>query len=190
MVTNTMQKMKGGTMAGSNNNKWEPVLQAELAQAKARGALKRDWIKLKCSFLRSSINYRMETDEQMIFVKLIMLAEEQGPVPGLISDNDCRPMPIQEVAKRADCSLELLQTTLDKGIKDDAIYISEQHGIFVTHFRDYQFTEYDRQKPYRQKKKGSMSPEERAESMARTVADQQARRAQLLGSENKGKGES
>jgi len=75
-----------------------------------------------------------------------------GPVSGLISDNDFRPMPHEYLAYVACCPLEIFEQTLKKGIEDDSIY-ENSHGIFLTHFDDYQFTEYDRQKPYRVVKK-------------------------------------
>jgi len=136
----------------NNNNRWQTILQAKMANPRERGAFKRDWIKLKLSFLTSSINYRMELSEQAVFTKLLLLAEELGPVPGLISDNDCRAVPLSEIASRCHCTVELLQSTIKKAIKDDSIY-SSKHGIFLTHFSDYQFSEYDRQKPFRQRKR-------------------------------------
>ncbi|MBA7546722.1 hypothetical protein ES705_39117 [subsurface metagenome] len=94
----------------------------------------------------------MELGEVAVFSKLIVMADEFGPVAGLISDNDFRAMPHDYLAHQAFCSLEVFEQTIQKGIVDDSIY-ENSHGIFLTHFDDYQFTEYDRQKPYRQRKK-------------------------------------
>jgi len=131
---------------------WEKVIEQKIAEAKERGSKKRGWIKLSKSWLTSSINYRMELSEQAVFSKLMLLADDCGPVPGLISDNDFRAMPHDYLAHLACCPVEIFETILQKGFDDDSIF-ENGHGIFMTHFDYYQFTEYDRQKPYREKKR-------------------------------------
>ena len=130
------------------NDQWEKVIADKIADAKERGSKKRGWVVLRKSWLTSSINYRMDLSEIAVFSKLIVMADEFGPVPGLISDNDFRPMPHEYLAHQAHCPLDVFESTLEKGIDDDSIY-ENSHGIFLTHFDAYQFTEYDRQKPYR-----------------------------------------
>lgn len=134
------------------NSKWDPVIQAKIRDAKKRNAKKRGWVVLRKTWLTSSINYRLTLEEIAVFSKLIVMADEFGPVPGLISDNEFRAMPSEYVAHQACCSVETLESTLAKGIEDDSIYVNP-HGIFLTHFDEYQFTEYDRQKPYREWKR-------------------------------------
>lgn len=131
---------------------WGEVLELKIEDAKERGAKKRGWVVLRKQWLTSSINYRMTLDQQAVFSKLIVMADEFGPVPGLISDNDLRAMPHEWLAHQATCPLDVLESTLKRGIEDVSIY-ENSHGIFLTHFDDYQFTEYDRQKPYREAKK-------------------------------------
>jgi len=145
------------------NSKWDAVVKKKIEEVKSRNAKKRGWVVLRKTWLTSSINYRMELSEQAVFSKLIVMADEYGPVPGLISDNDCRPMPHEYIAHMCFCPLETLESTIKKGIDDDSIY-ENSHGIFLTHFDEYQFTEYDRQKPYRQAKKDKSirTPEEEA----------------------------
>ena len=159
------------------NNKWESVLQNKISEAKARGAKKRDWVVLRVTWLTSSINYRMELSEIAVFSKLIVMADAFGPVPGLISDNDFRAMPHEYLAHQACCPIEVFESTLKKAQEDDSIY-ENGNGIFLTHFDEYQFTEYDRQKPYRQarrdKKREELSPEE-----TRKVNEENARRVAL-----------
>jgi len=133
------------------NNKWDPIIEQKIADSKQRNAKKRGWVVLRKSWLTSSINYRMTLEEIAVFSKLIVMADEFGPVAGLISDNDFRAMPHDYLAHQACCSVEVFESMLDKGIKDDSIY-ENGYGIFLTHFDEYQFTEYDRQKPYRQAK--------------------------------------
>lgn len=131
---------------------WSRIVEDKIKEAKSRGSKKRGWVKFGKNWLTSSINYRMELSEQAVFSKLIVMADEYGPVAGLISDNDFRAMPDDYLAHLATCPLEVLQETVKKGIADDSLF-QNGHGIFLTHFDDYQFTEYDRQKPYRQMQK-------------------------------------
>lgn len=131
---------------------YEGIIAKKIAEAKQRGSKKRGWIPLRKAFLTSSINYRMELGEQVVFLKLVLMADDYGPVPGLISDNDFRPMPHEFLAHQAHCPLEILESVIQKSIDDDSIY-ENSHGIFFTHFDDYQYTAYDRQKPYREAKK-------------------------------------
>lgn len=131
---------------------WAKVIEAKIEGAKERGSKKRGWVKLDKGWLTSSINYRMQLGEIAVFSKLIVMADEFGPVAGLISDNDFRPMPHEYLAHQACCSVEIFKETIKKGIADDSIF-ENSHGIFLTHFDDYQFTEYDRQRPYRDAKK-------------------------------------
>lgn len=127
---------------------WEKVIELKITLAKNRNCRKRGWIKLTKSWLTSSINYRMSLDEQAVFSKVLVMGDEYGPVPGLISDNDFRPMPYDYLAHQACCSVELFKAVVKKSIEDDAIF-ENSHGLFLTHFDDYQATEYDRQKIYR-----------------------------------------
>jgi len=137
---------------------YDEVIKKKITEVGTRSPKKRSWAKLDESFLTSSINYRMELSEQAVFVKLILMSIKYGPVPGLISDNDVRPMPYDYLAHLATCSLELLESTIKKGVADNSIY-ENSHGIFLIHFDEYQFTEYDRQKPYRQQAKKNQDPE-------------------------------
>lgn len=130
---------------------WEKVIELKISIARERVQKKRGWVVLRKSWLTSSINYRMALDEIAVFSKVIVMADEFGPVPGLISDNDCRPMPHEYLAHQACCPIEVFESCLDKATKDGSVY-ENGHGIFVTHFDEYQFTEYDRQKKYRQAK--------------------------------------
>ncbi len=75
------------------NKDYQQVIEDKIKEAKNRAAPKRDWAKFNIAFLDSSINYRMELSEQAVFVKIILMSVKYGPVPGLISDNDCRAMP-------------------------------------------------------------------------------------------------
>lgn len=165
MTSNRGEGLKSKIAEAKARGAWDEVITIKIAEAKDRGAKKRGWVVLRKTWLTSSINYRMALEEIAVFSKLIVMADEFGPVPGLISDNDLRSMPHEYLAHQAFCPLDVLESTLKKGIEDKSIY-EDSRGIFLTHFDDYQFTEYDRQKPYREARKQSriiktMTPEER-----------------------------
>jgi hypothetical protein len=153
MKTDTEFKdIEGQIKVARENRDWAKVVDLKISIAKARGERKRGWVVLRKSWLTSSINYRMGLDEIAVYSKIIVMADEFGPVPGLISDNDCRPMPHDYLAHQACCPIDVFESCLEKAKQDDSVY-ENSHGIFVTHFDEYQFTEYDRQKPYREKQK-------------------------------------
>lgn len=156
----------------TENHRWDTVIdQKILEHLDGRGKKKRGWIALHKGVLNGSINYRLALAEQTIFFKLVLLADDLGPVPGLISDNDFRPMPHEHLAHELHCSLEFFEICLKKLKEDDSVYESATHGILVCHFDEYQFKEYDRQKPYRQKwrdekVRAAMSPKDIAAANA------------------------
>lgn len=118
----------------------------------ARGRRPRSWVRLDCQgILHGSINYIYALDEQAVFIKMIAMAEVYGLEPGLISDNDGRALPKEYVAHELHCSLEVLNSVIAKGSVDKSIEVNDS-GIRLLNFDLYQFTEYDRQKPYRVKK--------------------------------------
>lgn len=110
---------------------------------------RRTWIKLHCyGFLHGSISFQLTDAEQGIWAKLLCLAGICG-LEGLIADNDKRPYPHNFIAHELHTSEELLERTLAKCTEEGRISENE-HGILITNWKAYQ-SEYDRQKPYRQK---------------------------------------
>lgn len=116
----------------------------------ARGATRRNWIKLYCDgMLHGSVTYQLTDAEQSVWVKLLCLA---GLVnrDGQISDNDGRPFPHSFIAHEIHAGLELLEATLKKCI-DEGRVSENSTGIFITNWASYQ-SEYVRQKAYREGK--------------------------------------
>lgn len=111
----------------------------------------RRWVKLwvtEC--LEGSIRYQLQPDERSCWYDLIMFAAMGSP-PGHICDRDSRPLPRSFIASRLNIPEALLETTLDQCI-DEGRITEDEHGIHITHWDRYQ-SEYDRQKPYRDKGK-------------------------------------
>lgn len=120
---------------------------------KQRGRPKRSWVKMDCQgCLHGSINYQLSLEEQAVWFKLIMYSAVCGGEAGYICDNDSKPMPLEYIAQELHCPLETLETTLKKCTEEGRVNVNST-GIEIINFAAYQFTEYDRQRPYRQAKK-------------------------------------
>ncbi len=117
-----------------------------------RGRPKRTWVKLDCyGTIHGSINWQLTLEEQAVWIKCFAYAAISGGKPGVIQDNDETALPHWYIANELHCPLEVFESTLQKCITQNRMRENE-HGIDIINFDAYQFTEYDRQKPYRQKK--------------------------------------
>jgi len=122
-----------------------------------RAAGRRTWIKLYCQgILHGSINYQLTEIEQVIWIKLLCLAGICG-LEGTIADNDSRPYPHSFIAHELHTTTEILKSTLEK-CKTEGRIIEDETGLHITNWAAYQ-SEYERQKPYREAKKGKPKPE-------------------------------
>jgi len=125
----------------------------------ARGRKPRTWVKIDCNgILRGSINWVLDLDEQAIWVKMIAYSEVCGGKSGNIEDNDGNGLPREFLAHELHCPLEKMESTIEKMVKNGSLSVNGTGSICLLHFNDYQFTEYDRQKPYRQAKKDRTDP--------------------------------
>lgn len=116
---------------------------------RARG--KRTWVKLYCwGRLHGSVVYQLTEAEQSVWDKLLCLA---GIISreGQLSDNDGRPLPHNHISHELHTSEELLESTLAKCIEEGRI-TEDEKGLHITNWQVYQ-SEYERQKPYREKSK-------------------------------------
>jgi len=112
---------------------------------------RRTWIKLyPIDCLDGSIRYQLEPAERGVWYDLLNFSAICA-TPGTISDKDSRPYPHSFIANRLNVLLELLETTLAKCIEEGRI-IENGTGIHIVNWDAYQ-SEYQRQKPYRGKKK-------------------------------------
>ena len=111
----------------------------------------RTWVKMDCEgLLRGSINYLLPLDGQAIWLKMIALSEVSGGRPGYIEDNNEQGLPHDYIAQELHCSLEALTLVISIMEKDGAIKCNGTGSIQLVNFDHYQFSEYDRQKPYRE----------------------------------------
>lgn len=122
-------------------------------EAKPRGRKPRTWVKLDCSgVLHGSINWQLSLEEQAIWIKMFAYAAVSGGRPGTIQDNDGKPLPHWYIAHELHCPEELFETCLGKCVAEGRCR-ENGDGIVITNFEHYQFSEYDRQKPYRDARK-------------------------------------
>jgi len=113
---------------------------------------KRTWIKLyPIECMEGSIRYQLDADERGVWYDLLLFSSLCAEA-GTIADRDNRPYPHQFIANRLNITGELLERTLAKCIKETRI-TEDDTGIHITNWKNYQ-SEYDRQKPYRQKERG------------------------------------
>jgi len=118
----------------------------------ARGRKARTWVKMDCEgVLRGTINYLLTLEGQAVWLKMIALSEVGGGRPGYIEDNNGNGLPKEYIAHELHCTVDLLEAVLEKMQGDGAVQINGTGSIFLVNFKHYQFSEYDRQKPYREK---------------------------------------
>jgi len=143
-----------------------------------RGIKKRTWVKLDCQgVLHGSINWLFTLEEQAVFLKLIPMAAVYCKIPGTIADNEGNPLPEDFIAHELHCPLEVLRSVIKKGESDSCLKDTDE-GLVLINFKEYQFTEYDRQKPYRQaKRKKGLTTEEIAAAEERNAQGLAARQA-------------
>jgi len=120
----------------------------------ARGRKPRTWVRMDCEgLLRGSINYLLTLEGQAVWLKMIALSEVCGGRAGFIEDNNGHGLPHDYIAQELHCPVELFEAVLEKMKSDNAIKLNGTGSIELANFSHYQFSEYDRQKPYRQAKK-------------------------------------
>ena len=127
----------------------------------ARGRKPRTWVKIDCNgILRGSVNWILTLEEQAVWVKMIAYSEVCGGKSGYIEDNDGNGLPREFLAYELHSPIEILESTIEKMTKNGSVSVNGTGSVQLTHFDDYQFTEYDRQKPYRQAKKEQGRPQD------------------------------
>jgi len=147
----------------------------------------RIWVRLDCrGTLSGSINYlfldEKENDKflretsslacQAIWIKMIAYSEICGGRAGFIEDNNAKGLPHGYIAQELHCPLELFENVLNIMAEDGAVKINGTGSIQLVNFKHYQFSEYDRQKVYRQKEgEGKQTFEEYIDAIKPNYSD-------------------
>jgi hypothetical protein len=109
----------------------------------------RRWVKIFCyEALHGSVSYQLSEAEQSVWVKLLCLAGLCGN-EGVIADHDLRPFPHDFIIHELHTTEATFESTIKK-CKEEGRVSEDGRGIVITNWTKYQ-SEYDRQKPYRQK---------------------------------------
>ena len=110
---------------------------------------KRRWFKLypnEC--INGSIRYQLSPAERSVWYDLLAFSAICSNT-GLIADRDGKPLPHAFIANRFYVPEELFESAFKLCIEEGRI-TEDEAGIHITNWAKYQ-SEYDRQKPYRQK---------------------------------------
>ena len=115
----------------------------------------RHWIKLwikEC--LTGTVRYDMTAEERGVWYDLLIFAG-WNRIPGTISANENVPIPHERIASWLNISTKLLNRCIDKFEKSGRLTIDGTGVIHIANWEKYQFSDYDRQKAYREKKQAS-----------------------------------
>lgn len=118
---------------------------------------RRTWVKMwvnEC--LEGTIRFDFTPAERGIWYDLILLAG-RCRIPGIIAANENSPYPHSYIAGLLNVDMELFETTLEK-CKASGRVAETERGIELINWSHYQ-SEYERQKPYREKKQQENDPE-------------------------------
>jgi len=113
---------------------------------------KRKWIKLwidEC--LTGTIREDLSPDERSVWYDFLIFSGKNRPA-GCVSANEDTPISRKRLAAILNIPLPLLNRSIKRFEKSGRIEIDLKGIIHIVNWSKYQFTDYDRQKPYRQKK--------------------------------------
>ncbi|MBA7639457.1 hypothetical protein ES703_47115 [subsurface metagenome] len=106
--------------------------------------------------LEGTIRFDFTPAERGVWYDLILLAG-RCRIPGIIAANENSPYPHSYIAGLLNIDLPLFEATLEKCKTSGRIKETAQ-GIELINWNHYQ-SEYERQKPYREKKKIENNPD-------------------------------
>ena len=112
---------------------------------------KRKWIKLyidEC--LTGTIREDLLPEERGVWYDFLLLAGRNRP-PGAISANETTAISPRRLASLLNISIQLIARAAKKFEESGRLEIDEAGIMHIANWDKYQFTDYDRQKPYRQK---------------------------------------
>jgi hypothetical protein len=123
----------------------------EKERAMPPGNFKRRWIKLfidEC--LTGTIREDLTPEERSVWYDFLLLAGRNRP-PGCISANENTPISSKRIAAILNITETLVRKCILNFEKSGRIRVRPNRVIYIVNWDHYQFTDYDRQKPFRQK---------------------------------------
>jgi hypothetical protein len=136
---------------------------------------KRKWIKLfidEC--LTGTIREELRPDERSVWYDFLLLAGRNRP-PGCISANEDTPLSPARLSSILNVSEALLARSIKKFEDEGRIEFDLRGIVHIINWDKYQYTDYDRQKPYRQRsilKRNQQYLEEHPEEVVGELGDE------------------
>ena len=134
----------------------------------------RDWIKLHVKeCLIGSMREDMTPDERSVWYDFLVLAGNSR-VPGVLCSNVDQGFTTKRISQLLNTPEPLIKKCI-KAWKGDRIEVDPLKRISILNWDKYQYTDYDRQKPYRQQPAPALKPEPVAKSnVSKLLAEQYA----------------
>jgi len=125
----------------------------------------RDWVKLWCKeALLGTIREDLTPEERGTWYDFLLLAGNSR-IPGVICANQNTALPTKRIAGILNIEETLVKRCIKKFKESERITVDNNGVIYIVNWSRYQYSDYDRQKPYRQHKPilddGSMPWDER-----------------------------
>ncbi len=117
------------------------------------GNFKRKWIKLwidEC--LTGTIREDLTLEQRSVWYDFLLYAGRNRP-PGSISANENTPITHKRLASILNVPESLIDESIEKFKASGRIKVSRKGTIEIVNWPKYQFTDYDRQKTWRQQDK-------------------------------------
>ncbi len=111
----------------------------------------RDWVKLWVKeALLGTIREDLTPEERGTWYDFLLLAGNSR-IPGVICANKTTPMPTKRIAGILNIDTTLVKRCTKKFKESGRITVDSNGVIHIVNWARYQYSDYDRQKPYRQK---------------------------------------
>ncbi len=112
----------------------------------------RDWVKLWVKeALLGTIREDMTPEERGTWYDFLLLAGNSR-LPGVICANPETALPIKRIAGILNIQETLVRRCIKKFKESGRITVDKNGVIYISNWSKYQYSDYERQKPYRQKK--------------------------------------
>lgn len=122
-------------------------------ERKSQEPLHRKWIKL---FIKESLigtmREEMTAEERGIWIDFLLLAGNSR-IPGVICANENTPFSLKRISQILNTPEKLINHCIVLFEKSDRIWVDSYDCIHITNWAKYQYSDYDRQKRFREKVK-------------------------------------
>ncbi len=119
----------------------------------------RDWVKLWVKeALLGTIREDLTPDERGTWYDFLLLAGNSR-IPGVICANQTTALPVKRIAGILNITESLVNRCTRKFLESGRITVDKNGVIAIVNWSRYQYTDYDRQKPWRDRQRVKPEPE-------------------------------